>query len=51
MCDEDAVLLLIGNKADLEKSRDVAYEEGEKLAHRNHAAFYETSAMTGYNIK
>jgi hypothetical protein len=30
VCDEDAVLLIIGNKADLEKVRDVSYEEGEK---------------------
>ena len=50
-CEEDVVLLIVGNKADKERNRDVAREEGEQFAHRFNAAFYETSAYTGYNVK
>ncbi|CAI2378359.1 unnamed protein product [Moneuplotes crassus] len=50
-CDEDPVLLLIGNKSDKISETEVATEEGEKLAISLNAAFYETSALFGSNIQ
>ena len=44
-------LVLIGNKCDLESSRQVTYEEGEELAKRNNMLFFETSALTGKNVE
>ena len=41
----------MGNKADITGSREVSYEDGEEMAQRINAAFYETSAFTGYNVK
>ena len=43
-------LVLIGNKVDLENSREVSYEEGEAAAKQYGMLFYETSAKTGKNI-
>lgn len=43
-------LVLIGNKVDLKKSREVSYEEGEAAAKQYGMLFYETSAKTGKNI-
>ena len=42
-------LLLIGNKNELEKEREVSYEEGKQLASQYGMMFYETS--TRYNKK
>ena len=44
------VIMLIGNKSDLEK-REVAYEEGEKFANDNGLVFLETSAKTAQNVE
>jgi Ras-related protein Rab-2A len=44
------VIMLIGNKSDLEK-REVAYEEGEKFAQDNGLIFLETSAKTAQNVE
>ncbi|CAI2380263.1 unnamed protein product [Moneuplotes crassus] len=49
--DEEPVLLLIGNKCDKKEEIDVMPEEGERLAISLNAAFYETSALTGFNIE
>ena len=43
-------LILVGNKIDLENSREVSYEEGEAYAKKNGMLFLETSAKTGQNI-
>ena len=43
-------LVLIGNKIDLEKERDVSFQEGEKLALKYGMQFYECSAKTRINI-
>ena len=43
-------LVLIGNKNDLEKERQVSYEEGEAFAKQYGMLFYETSAKTWANI-
>ncbi|MBN3296225.1 RERG inhibitor, partial [Amia calva] len=44
---KNVTLILVGNKADLEHSRQVSTEEGEKLATEMACAFYECSACTG----
>ena len=43
-------LVLIGNKIDLEESRQVSYEEGNACAKKFGMVFLETSAKTGKNI-
>ncbi|KAM5334199.1 ras-related and estrogen-regulated growth inhibitor isoform 2-T3 [Glossophaga mutica] len=44
---KNVTLILVGNKADLDHSRQVSTEEGEKLATELACAFYECSACTG----
>ena len=46
----DPVLVLIGNKIDLEKERKVTYEEGKRFAEQNNYIFQEVSAKTGKNF-
>jgi len=41
---------LVGHKADLEKDREVLYEEGEYFAKYHKIKFIETSALTGENV-
>ena len=45
------VIFLIGNKSDLESTREVTYEEAKKFADENGLMFAETSAMTGQNVE
>ena len=45
------LMVLIGNKCDLEQSREVSTEEGQELSDKNGISFYETSAREGTNIK
>ena len=45
------IILLIGNKSDLEDQRKVSKEEGENKARSINAAFMETSAFSGENIE
>ena len=48
----DAKVFLIGNKQDLEESRVVSKEEGEKYAKElGINSFMETSAKTGFNAQ
>ena len=48
----DIKLILVGNKLDLEESREISYEEGKKFADDfGFIDFFETSAKTGENIK
>lgn len=47
----DVLLVLVGNKNDLENQRVVSKEEGEKLAEEQNMPFYETSAKEDMNIK
>jgi len=44
------VFQLIGHKADLEKDREVLYEEGEYFAKYHKIKFIETSALSGENV-
>uniref|UniRef100_A0AAY4BVX7 Ras-related protein Rab-15 n=2 Tax=Denticeps clupeoides TaxID=299321 RepID=A0AAY4BVX7_9TELE len=43
--------ILVGNKSDEEQKRQVATEQGNKLAKAYGMDFYETSAFTNHNIK
>ncbi len=45
------VIMLIGNKVDLEPKRVVTKEEGEKFAKDNDLIFLETSAKTADNVE
>ncbi|VDK64560.1 unnamed protein product [Onchocerca ochengi] len=45
----NAVLMLIGNKADLEDKRMVNFERAERLASQLGVSLYEVSAKTGIN--
>ena len=47
---KDITIILIGNKNDLEKERQISYEEGESFAKENGLLFLETSAKTSQNI-
>jgi len=46
----DIVTVVVGNKADLPESRQVAAEEGATYAQGIDATFFETSAVTGENV-
>ncbi len=52
ICDlSKKAMIIIGNKSDLQTSREVTYEEGEQFAKSRGCNFYETSAATGENIQ
>eukprot|EP01064_Diplonema_japonicum_P016253 TRINITY_DN24253_c0_g1_i1.p1 TRINITY_DN24253_c0_g1~~TRINITY_DN24253_c0_g1_i1.p1 ORF type:complete len:206 (+),score=43.99 TRINITY_DN24253_c0_g1_i1:52-669(+) len=45
------VMMLIGNKQDMEQSREVSYEEAAKFAEEHSLLFHECSAKTGLNVE
>ncbi|KAL5476215.1 hypothetical protein EMCRGX_G026131 [Ephydatia muelleri] len=47
----DVIIMLVGNKTDLQDKRQVTMEEGEKKAQELNVMFIETSAKAGYNVK
>lgn len=47
---EDVVLILLGNKSDLESKRQVTREEANDFAQRNNMKYFEVSAKTGDNV-
>ena len=47
----DMVIMLIGNKSDLDQRRQVSTEEGERFAKDNNLIFMETSAKTAFNVE
>jgi Ras-related protein Rab-2A len=49
--DGNIMITLVGNKCDNERTREISYDEGKKLAESNNMGFFETSAKTGHNIK
>ena len=49
--EDDVLLILAGNKADLNEKRQVSVEEGQEFANKLNLLFFETSAKTGSNIK
>ena len=48
---KNIVMILIGNKCDKEKERQIEETNGEFIAERYGMKFFESSALTGYNIK
>ena len=48
---EDLILMVVGNKIDLEQERQVSTEEGAQLAKELSALFMESSAKTKVGIK
>ena len=49
--DDDIIMILVGNKSDLEDQRQVSEEEGKEKAQNYKIAFLETSAFNGNNIE
>lgn len=47
----DVIIVLVGNKTDLNDKRQVSTEEGEKKAREFNVMHIETSAKAGYNVK
>ena len=47
---KNTVLLLVGNKCDLEDERKVSFQEGKDFADNNGIKFIETSATTNQNV-
>ena len=47
---KDAIFVLVGNKCDLEKERQVPKEQGEEKAKNLNCAFFEVSALSKINI-
>lgn len=45
------VILLVGNKKDLEDDREVTFLEASRFAQENELMFLETSALTGENVE
>jgi len=48
---QNIVIMLIGNKSDLEEKRQVSRAEGEKFAKEHGLIFLETSAKTDENVE
>lgn len=49
--DKKVVQMIVGNKSDLEQAREVKSEEGEELAKKHNAFFFETSALDGNHVE
>ncbi|KAI9023677.1 ras family protein [Phycomyces nitens] len=47
----DVIIVLVGNKTDLNDKRQVTVEDGERKAREYNIMFIETSAKAGYNVK
>jgi Ras-related protein Rab-6A len=47
----DVIIVLVGNKTDLNDKREVTTNEGEEEAKKNNLMFIETSAKLGHNVK
>lgn len=50
-CPQHVLIVLLGNKADLDAIREVDEEEGRRHAEQIGALFYETSAKSGMNVR
>ncbi|CAO3631830.1 unnamed protein product [Cunninghamella blakesleeana] len=48
---DDVIIVLVGNKSDLNDKRQVPTEEAEKRAKELNIMFMETSAKAGHNVK
>ena len=47
---KNTIILLVGNKCDLEDERKVSFQEGKDFADNNGIKFIETSAKTNQNV-
>ena len=47
---KNILLVLIGNKSDLEENRKVDYDLGKNLTDENNMIFFETSALSGRGV-
>lgn len=45
------IIVLVGNKTDLNDKREVTTQQGEDEAKKNNLMFIETSAKVGHNVK
>jgi GTPase SAR1 family protein len=45
----NAVIIIVGNKADVDEERQVDFDRAEKLAKRIGVSLFEVSAKTGIN--
>lgn len=45
------VIVMVGNKKDLESEREVTFMEASRFAQENELSFLETSALTGENVE
>jgi len=50
-CTQEIVVILVGNKLDLNEQRCVTVEEGKALAAKENMFFIETSAKDAINIE
>ena len=50
MCNKDIIVILLGNKTDLEEKREVPSEEGAGFGVENNYIFMETSCMKNTNV-
>ena len=48
---DNAQVVLVGNKSDMQNDRAVAYERGKRFAEQLGLEFFETSAKENYNVK
>ncbi|ORY97992.1 ras-related protein rab-like protein-6A [Syncephalastrum racemosum] len=48
---DQVIIVLVGNKTDLNEKREVTPDEGEKRAKELNVMFIETSAKAGHNVK
>lgn len=51
LTNEQTVMMLIGNKLDLEDHREVPYEAAQRFASENNLLWLETSAKSGRNVE
>lgn len=47
----DVIIVLVGNKTDLNDKREVTVAQGEEEAKKHNLMFIETSAKVGHNVK
>lgn len=45
------IIILVGNKKDLEAEREVTFLEASRFAQENELMFLETSALSGENVE
>lgn len=45
------IIVLVGNKTDLNDKREVTTQQGEEEAKKHNLMFIETSAKVGHNVK